>query len=128
MDKKEMQRFMLGRTWEETTRIPTARESLKRMGKLMRTKHNLLSLGVGTEGEMLLTEEVRENHLMILGTTGEGKSRLLELLTRYDVDNFNPFLLEDSSAGAATAVNVLKYMALKWQENKEKEAEDDRQS
>jgi hypothetical protein len=113
MNRKEMEKFMLGRTWEEATRIPTAEESLRRMSKRMRSKHDLLSLGVGTEGNMWITEEERENHLSILGSTGEGKSRFLELMLRYDVDNGNPFLLLDSSAGGATAKDKAKYFASK---------------
>ncbi len=41
-----------------------------------------------TEGAILLTEEDREAHSHILGTTGEGKSKLLELLISQDIRLF----------------------------------------
>jgi hypothetical protein len=46
----------------------------------------MLSLGVGTDGECSVTQEERENHFHIIGTTGEGKSMLLLWMLMQDID------------------------------------------
>ena len=113
MNKQEIDKFMLGETYEELTRTPSIEELLKRQEKRMRSGRPLFSLGMGKEGEMWITEEERENHFHVLGTTGEGKSKLLEQMARYDIDHDNPFLFLDSSAGGKTAYDLLSYCAAK---------------
>jgi hypothetical protein len=104
-------------TWEDATRVQSLDELLIETEKTIMSGHPLFSLGVGTDGEFWITEEERENHFHILGTTGEGKSKLLELMCRYDIDNDNPFLFLDSSAGGKTAYDVLRYCAFKKKKN-----------
>lgn len=113
MTSKEMEKFMLEETWEEATRTPSIDELIREQEKMMHTKRPLFSLGLGTEGEMWITQEERENHLHIVGTTGEGKSKLLEHIMRYDIDKGNGFLFLDPSAGGKTAYDVLRYCAYK---------------
>jgi hypothetical protein len=114
MNNDELERFILGgRTFDEVTRIPTLEEIERRVWKTLHTKRPLLSLGVGTDGDFWITEEERENHLHILGSTGEGKTRLEELLMRHDVDRINPFFFGDNSTSGAGALRMLKYCAKK---------------
>jgi hypothetical protein len=70
-----------------------------------------------TEGPILLTEEDRESHTEILGTTGEGKSKLLELEIAQDLkaflkhpDKYNcAVALLDPSNRGDTMNNVLNH-------------------
>ncbi len=69
------------------------------------------SLGVGTEGEVFISEEERESHTHILGTTGEGKSRSIEHLIRGDIQAGNGVTFLDPTDRAETAYHVLRYCA-----------------
>lgn len=60
---------------------------------------------------MLLSEEERESHLHILGTTGEGKSRLIEHLIRGDIKQGNGVCFLDPTDRAETAYNILRWCA-----------------
>jgi len=66
-------------------------------------------LGTTTDGFLDITEQDRESHLHILGSTGEGKSKFLELLLRQDIDNGYAACLLDPSDNGETAMKVLKY-------------------
>ncbi len=66
-------------------------------------------MGQASDGEVFLTEEDRESHIHILGAPGEGKSKLLELLIRQDIDNGYGCCLLDPSDNGDTAYKVLKY-------------------
>ena len=59
--------------------------------------------------EVFISEEMRESHFHIIGSTGEGKSKLLEWLMRNDVDTGNGFVLCDPSEGMSLGNEVLKY-------------------
>lgn len=59
----------------------------------------------------MLSEEERESHLHILGTTGEGKSKLIEHLIRGDIQQGNGVCFLDPTDRAETAYNVLRYCA-----------------
>lgn len=41
---------------------------------------------MGSEGEFYFTQEDRENHFHVLGSTGEGKSRFLQMMACQDID------------------------------------------
>jgi hypothetical protein len=58
-----------------------------------------------------LSEEERESHVHILGTTGEGKSRFIEHLIRGDIEQGNGVCLLDPTDRADTAFSILKYCA-----------------
>ena len=45
--------------------------------------------------DAFLTENVRRFHTHIIGGTGKGKSKLLELMMRYDLKHRNGFILID---------------------------------
>lgn len=63
------------------------------------------------ESTLLLTSSERESHIHILGTTGEGKSRFIELLIREDIKNGNGVCFLDPTDRAETAYNILRYCA-----------------
>jgi hypothetical protein len=58
-----------------------------------------------------LTEEDRENHIHILGSPGEGKSKFLEHLIRQDIQRGYGACLLDPSDNGDTAYKILKYCA-----------------
>jgi hypothetical protein len=111
MDKHEMERFILGSTWEEAVRTPTFDELLAQMSKELFSNYPLISLGMGEAGDFWISEEDRESHLEIIGTTGEGKSKFLEGLMKNDLERGHGFILLDPSTGFETGKNVLKHCA-----------------
>jgi hypothetical protein len=101
-----------GRTQEELRRkVPTLDSVLDRRIKQSKTRYALRDLGVGQDGPLYLSEEERESHLHILGTTGEGKSRFIEHLIRGDIEQGNGVCLLDPTDRAETVYNVLRYCA-----------------
>jgi hypothetical protein len=74
----------------------------------MMSRYPLLTLGHGKE-ECWIREEDREAHFHVLGSSGEGKSKFLEHLMRYDIDLGNGFILLDPSEGMELGNDVLKY-------------------
>jgi hypothetical protein len=73
------------------------------------SRYPLRNLGWASDGEVLLAEEDRESHIHILGAPGEGKSKLLELLVRQDIDRGYGCCLLDPSDNGDTAYKILKY-------------------
>jgi hypothetical protein len=67
----------------------------------------LTLLGTGSE-RVLLREEERE-HLHIIGTTNEGKSKFLEYLMRKDIDEGRGLCFLDPSEMGKTLYDVLRY-------------------
>jgi hypothetical protein len=57
---------------------------------------------------VIVREEMRE-HTHIIGTTGEGKSKLLENLIRHDIDQGHGVCFLDPSDRGDTLYNVLRY-------------------
>lgn len=114
MKDNEIDRFQLnGRTFDEATRIPTFDELLRRQEKQMRSRYPLFSLGYGMDGEFLISQEERENHMLISGTTRMGKSYLMTMLARHDIDLRDGFILFDPSDNADTVYKILAYCKLK---------------
>jgi hypothetical protein len=66
---------------------------------------------MSTEGEVLIREEERENHMHLIGTTGEGKSRFLELLIRDNIRRGSGACFLDPSDRGETMYNILRYCA-----------------
>jgi hypothetical protein len=89
---------------------PTAHDIVNRRLKQFKSKYPLRDLGVGQE-RILLSEEERESHMHIIGTTGEGKSKLLELLIRGDIQQGNGVCFLDPTDRAETAYSILRYCA-----------------
>lgn len=71
----------------------------------------MAEVGRGVREIALLTSKERESHCHILGTTGEGKSRLIELLIREDIKNKNGVCVLDPTDRAETAYNILRWCA-----------------
>jgi hypothetical protein len=90
--------------------IPTFEDLKNRVTKGHKSKYPLRSVGVG-QREVLISEEERENHLHILGTTGEGKSKFIEHLIRGDIQQGNGVCFLDPTDRAETAYNILRYCA-----------------
>src|ERR1700752_2828793 len=90
---------------------PTADKIVEKAFKQIKSKFPLRSLGTGQDGPLYISEEERESHLHILGTTGEGKSRFIEYLIRGDIQQGNGVCLLDPTDRAETAYNLLRYCA-----------------
>lgn len=90
---------------------PTAQQVVQKRLKQLKSKYPLRSLGISQNGAIYLSEEERESHLHILGTTGEGKSRFIEHLIRGDIDQGKGVCLLDPTDRAETAYNILRYCA-----------------
>lgn len=88
--------------------VPMYHDTIQRMTKKIKSSYPLRDLGVGQE-RIFLSEEERENHLHIIGTTGEGKSRFIEHLIRDDIQNGNGVCFLDPTDRAETAYSVLRY-------------------
>lgn len=84
---------------------------MNRQWKGIQSNYPLRSLGSGQSGSLYLSEEERESHLHILGTTGEGKSRFIEHLIRGDIEQGNGVCLLDPADRANTAYRILRYCA-----------------
>jgi hypothetical protein len=110
-EKRDFWKDITGETFEEWTRIPTFEEILDKQRKSLKSKYPLRILGSGQGGTLYISEEERESHLHILGTTGEGKSRLIEHLIRGDIEQGNGVCLLDPTDRAETAYNILRYCA-----------------
>lgn len=83
---------------------------LSEQWKQIQSNYPLRELGAGQE-RLLLSEEERESHLHILGTTGEGKSKLIEHLIRGDIKQGNGVCFLDPTDRAETAYSILRYCA-----------------
>jgi hypothetical protein len=66
-------------------------------------------LGAGEEEDLYISEEERESHVHIIGTTGEGKSKLLERLICEDIDRGNGVCFLDPSDRGDTMYKILSY-------------------
>lgn len=103
------------KTLQEATRIPTASETLDKFWKSKLTKYGILSLGVGSEGEFAVSQEERESHFHIVGTTGEGKSMFLLRMLMSDIERMRSkehgpgVCFIDGSENGGTIQKVLGY-------------------
>jgi hypothetical protein len=78
------------------------------VGEKLLSKYPLRTLGQSQDGGLDLSEENRQAHIHILGSTREGKGKFLEMLLTQDMGNFGATLLDPSDNGA-TAYSVLKW-------------------
>ena len=101
---------MLGKTLEEALHRPSRQTSIKLLREKLSSGHPLRQLGTAAEGGLpFLTEEQRAAHIHILGTTREGKSRLIEQFIRHDIDNGYGATLLDPTDNGQTAYNIFRY-------------------
>jgi hypothetical protein len=94
-------------------RPPTLEDVRRKAIEKLVSRHPLRILGTAEDGVHWFTEESRESHIHILGTTGEGKSKFLEHIIRQDIDLGYGVCLIDGSENGDTCYNVLKYCAKK---------------
>jgi hypothetical protein len=117
---KIVERLILGHSAKKLYRVPTPDQVVQRLGqKLLSSFDSEIALGWNEdEGEVLLTQEERQSNIHILGMPGEGKSMLMQLLMRADIDRLldKPedeaapgMCLIDGSDSGDTAKKVLKY-------------------
>jgi hypothetical protein len=101
---------MLGKTLEEALHIPSQETAVNLLREKLSSGHPLRHLGTSTDGGLpILSEEQRAAHIHILGTTREGKSKLLEQFIRHDIDNGYGATLLDPSDNGQTAYDILRY-------------------
>lgn len=108
-DKIDFFRLQTGKKLSDLPKPPTLQQSVLKRVKGIKSNYPLRSLGVGIEGEVFISEEERTDHLHILGTTGEGKSKFIEHLIREDIRRGNGVCLLDPTDRAETAYNILKF-------------------
>jgi hypothetical protein len=77
----------------------------------IKTKRKPRLLGQTSEDNtpFYLTEEDRDSHIHILGATRQGKSKLLEMLIRQDVQRGYGACLLDPTGNAETMYNILRW-------------------
>jgi hypothetical protein len=96
--------------WTRTKKFPKVDESVSEIFKTSRTKYKRRTLGITEDGTLLkISEEERESHMHIIGTTGEGKSKFLEYLIREDIDRGNGLCFFDPSENGDTLYKILSY-------------------
>ncbi len=115
--KRDWYKHRRGKTLAEDTRRgrKTLRQVVDLRLKRSKSKYDLRLLGVGQE-EAWISEEERESHMHIVGTTGEGKSKFLEYLIREDIDRGNGLCFFDPSDRGDTMYKVLSYCEKKKHE------------
>lgn len=108
--KPELEKLILGQRLSELTRqVPTAAQTVKKLTEQLRSNYPMRTLGWSDDGEVGLAEEQYAAHTHILGTTREGKSKLLEKLIRQDIDQGYGATLLDPSDNGQTCYDILRY-------------------
>jgi hypothetical protein len=103
-----------GTTYEEWARTPSLDNERLRLLKQLGSAYPPFLLGYAADGAVFVSEEER-THFHVLGEPGQGKSKLLELFARHDIDRLaaSPtapgFCLIDSSDYGGTYRKVLRY-------------------
>jgi hypothetical protein len=106
-NKIDIWKMRLGRKDKEVFQKRTAQDALNlRREKVL--NRSVREVGAGQE-RILLTTADRETHTHILGTTGEGKSKLIELLIRGDIKDGHGVCFLDPTDRAETAYSILRY-------------------
>src|ERR1044072_8838031 len=88
-DRLNIHKLRTGKRREEIFRHRTAEQAIKHRTKIISVDERdpPLSLAVSLEqGDIWVTQQERENHFFVLGSTGERKSKFLEYLIRKDID------------------------------------------
>jgi hypothetical protein len=103
-----------GTTFAEWSRLPTLANERARLMKQLGSAYPPFLLGYAADGAVFLAEEER-THFHVIGEPGQGKSKLLELFARHDIDRLAAdssapgFCLVDSSDYGGTYKKVLRY-------------------
>src|SRR5437870_5051053 len=109
LKKRDWFQIRTGEKREKLFQRETAEEIIQKRLRKQKSQYPLRSLGMGSEGHLFLSEEERESHMHVIGTTGEGKSKFLEHLIRGDIDLGNGLTLLDPSDRGDTVYKVLRY-------------------
>ncbi len=96
---------------KELTRVETLSDVQAQIEEEIFSAFPIRTLGYSDNGLALLTEEQRESHVHILGAPGEGKSKLIEMLVRQDIQRGYGACVIDPSENGDTAKRILKYCA-----------------
>lgn len=110
---------VVGKSMRDATRRRSVDQIIVDTFESIHSKYPLRDLGFSENGVVHLTEEAREYNIHTLGSPGGGKSKLLELLLRGDIDRLlkDPkapgACLLDPSDGGSTVLRVLKYCIAK---------------
>jgi hypothetical protein len=109
-DKRDYLKALTGQTRDEIFKRKRRpyRESLDQIWKGSNSKYPLRLLGTGDE-QITISEEEREAHTHILGTTRQGKSKFLEYLIREDIRRGIGLCFLDPTDNAQTAYNILNF-------------------
>ena len=96
------------------TRTPSFEDALEEEELKLTTKYPLRNLGlIKNENKRLLITEEQRPHIHIIGSTQEGKSKLVEYLIRGDIKREIGCCLIDPTTGGKTVYDVLRYCAYK---------------
>jgi hypothetical protein len=96
---------------EIQAKTPTIDTLLAKRLKQAKSKYPLRQFGFSQDGPVWISEEERESHLHILGTTGEGKSKFIEYLIREDIRRGNGVCLLDPTDRGETCYSILRWCA-----------------
>jgi hypothetical protein len=112
-ENRDLFKAIAGQSWDQWTKIDTIPPIDSSIGDIFdrnRSRYPLCVLGHTSDGTAVsLLREQRKNHLHVIGTTDEGKSKLFELLMRGDVDLAEGLLFLDPSELGDTMYKVAKY-------------------
>jgi hypothetical protein len=98
------------KTFKEATLRPKAAQTTQKLIQQAKSNSPLRELGIATDATPIsLAEEFRQAHIHILGTTREGKSRLIESLVRDDINNGYGACVLDPSDNGDTVYHILRY-------------------
>src|SRR5437868_14812332 len=107
---EDLERLILGKSLDEfLPKIPSLDNTYTTLLNRLNSGYPLRSIGWSADGLSVFSEEDLEAHVHILGSTREGKSKLLELLCRQNIDYEYPCCLIDPSDNGDTCYKVLKY-------------------
>lgn len=99
----------MGESFEDFTRVQTEEQAYNELVQQFLSTSPLRDIGLTVDDTLFIAEEDRESHIHVLGATGEGKSKLLELLLRQDIDSGYGATLLDPSDNGDTMYKVLRY-------------------
>lgn len=108
-----MEKLILGESFENFSRVQSEEEAYNELVQVFLSSSPLRDIGLTADDTLYFAEEDRESHIHVLGATGEGKSKFLELLLRQDIDNGYGATLLDPSDNGDTMYKVLRYAVSK---------------
>jgi hypothetical protein len=77
----------------------------------LRSSYPVITLGSSADAHTFLTEEQRASHWHVIGSTREGKSKLIEHLVRHNIRHGHGATVLDPTANGQTAKDILAHCA-----------------